>query len=53
MAIVAHLDALAGKIRQVEAHLDAAERGAEHLLALRFRDAIAGAPMRRCGRWRK
>lgn len=45
-AIVAHLDALAEKSRQVAAHLDAVERDAEHLLALRFRDAIAGAPMR-------
>jgi type I restriction enzyme S subunit len=45
-ALVAHLDALAEKTRQVEAHLDAVERDAEHLLALRFRDAIAGAPLR-------
>lgn len=45
-AIVARLDALAEKTRQVEAHLDAVERDAEHLLALRFRDAIADAPMR-------
>jgi type I restriction enzyme S subunit len=45
-SIVARLDALAEKIRQIEAHLDAAERDAEHLLALRFRDAIADAPMR-------
>jgi len=45
-AIVARLDALAEKSRQVEAHLDAVERDAEHLLALRFRDAIADAPMR-------
>jgi len=45
-AIVAHLDALAEKIRQVAEHLDAVERDAEHLLALRFRDAISGAPMR-------
>ncbi len=44
--IVARLDALAEKTRQVEAHLDAVERDAEHLLALRFRDAIADAPMR-------
>ena len=42
----ARLDALAEKTRQVEAHLDAVERDAEHLLALRFRDAIADAPMR-------
>jgi len=45
-ALVARLDALAEKIRQVEAHLDAVERDAEHLLALRFRDAIADAPLR-------
>lgn len=45
-AIVARLDALAAKTRQVEAHLDAVERDAEHLLALRFRDTIADAPMR-------
>lgn len=45
-SIIAHLDALAEKTRQLEAHLDAAERDAEHLLALRFRDAIANAPLR-------
>lgn len=45
-AIVARIDALAEKTRQVEAHLDAVERDAEYLLALRFRDAIADAPMR-------
>ncbi len=45
-ALVVRLDALAEKTRQVEAHLDAVERDAEHLLALRFRDAIANAPMR-------
>ncbi|MDA8417109.1 MAG: restriction endonuclease subunit S [Betaproteobacteria bacterium] len=44
-AIVAQLDALVEKTRQVEAHLDAVEREAEHLLALRFRDAIADAPL--------
>ena len=44
--LVARLDALAEKTRQVEAHLDAVERDAEHLLALRFRDAIANAPLR-------
>lgn len=44
--LVARLDALAEKIRQVEAHLDAVESDAEHLLALRFRDAIADAPLR-------
>lgn len=45
-ALVARLDALAEKTRQVEAHLEAAERDAEHLLALRFRDVIADAPLR-------
>lgn len=45
-ALVARLDALAEKARQVEAHLDAVERDAEHLLALRFHDAIADAPLR-------
>ncbi len=44
--LVTRLDALAEKVRQVEAHLDAVERDAEHLLALRFRDAIADAPLR-------
>jgi len=45
-ALIARLDALTDKTRQVEAHLDAVERDAEHLLALRFRDAIAHAPLR-------
>jgi type I restriction enzyme S subunit len=45
-AIVARLDALAEKTREVEEHLDAVERDAEHLLALRFRDAIADASLR-------
>ena len=44
--IVARLDALAEKTREVEAHLDAVERDAAHLLALRFRDVIANAPLR-------
>jgi len=44
--VVAHFDALAEKTQQVEAHLEAVERDAEHLLAVRFRDAIADAPMR-------
>lgn len=43
--IVTHLDTLTVKTRQLEAHLDAVERDAEHLLALRFRDAIANAPL--------
>jgi type I restriction enzyme, S subunit len=45
-AIVARLDALTEKTRQVGAHLDAVERDAEHLLALRFRDIVAAAPLR-------
>jgi type I restriction enzyme S subunit len=45
-AIVARLDALADKTREVEGHLDAAERDAEHLLALRFRDIITDVPQR-------
>lgn len=45
-AIVSRLDTLAGKVRQVNEHLDAIERDADRLLAARFRDAIAGAPMR-------
>jgi type I restriction enzyme S subunit len=45
-ALVARLDELAEKTRQVKVHLDAVERDAEHLLALRFRDAIADAPLR-------
>ena len=44
--LVTRLDTLAEKTRQVEVHLDAVERDAEHLLALRFRDAIADAPLR-------
>lgn len=46
-AIVARLDALAKKTREVEEHLDAVERDAEHLIALRFRDVVANAPLRR------
>jgi type I restriction enzyme S subunit len=45
-ALIVRLGALAEKTRQVEAHLAAVERDAEHLLALRFRDAIAHAPLR-------
>lgn len=45
-AIVARLDALVEKAREVEAHLDAVERDAQHLLALRIRDVIADAPLR-------
>jgi type I restriction enzyme S subunit len=45
-AIVARLDALADKVRQVNERLDAIERDADRLLAVRFRNAIADAPMR-------
>lgn len=45
-SLVARLDALTDKSRQIEEHLDAVERDADHLLALRFRDAIADAPLR-------
>jgi type I restriction enzyme S subunit len=44
--IVRHLNLLAGKTSEIERHLDAVERDADHLLALRFRDAIAQAPLR-------
>lgn len=45
-AIVSRLDPLADKVRQVNEYLDTIERDADRLLAVRFRDAIAGAPMR-------
>ncbi|MBK6959869.1 MAG: restriction endonuclease subunit S [Gammaproteobacteria bacterium] len=45
-AIVSRLDTLADKARQVNEHLDAIERDADRLLAVRFRDAIADAPLR-------
>ncbi len=45
-AIVLCLDTLANKVRQVNEHLDAIEHDADRLLAVRFRDAIAGAPVR-------
>ncbi|KAF0810072.1 type I restriction-modification enzyme, specificity subunit [Alcanivorax sp. S71-1-4] len=45
-AIVSRLDTLADKVRQVNERLDAIERDADRLLAVRFRDAIAGAPVR-------
>lgn len=47
LAIVARLDALADKVRQVEEHLDTIERDAEHLLAVRFKEATENAPMRK------
>ncbi|HGM5957545.1 restriction endonuclease subunit S [Stenotrophomonas maltophilia] len=45
-AIVSRLDTLADKVRQVNERLDAIELDADRLLAVRFRDAIAGAPLR-------
>jgi type I restriction enzyme S subunit len=44
--IVSRLDMLTEMTREVKAHLDAVERDAEHLLAVRFRDVIAEAPLR-------
>ncbi len=44
--IVSRLDTLADKVRQVNEHLDAIERDADRLLAVRFRDSIADAPLR-------
>lgn len=44
--IVRHLELLTDKASEIDRHLDAIERDAEHLLALRFRDAIANAPYR-------
>lgn len=45
-AIVSRLDTLANKTRQLNERLDAIERDAGRLLAVRFRDAIADAPLR-------
>lgn len=45
-AIVGRLDTLADRARHVNEHLDAIERDADRLLAVRFRDAIADAPIR-------
>ena len=45
-AIVIRLHTLADKVRQVAENLDAIEADAEQLLAVRFREAIAGAPHR-------
>ena len=44
--IVSRLDMLADKVRQVNEDLDAIERDADRLLAVRFCDAIADAPLR-------
>jgi type I restriction enzyme S subunit len=45
-AIVAKLDELSDKTRQLNTHLDAIEADADRLLSLRFRDAITNAPYR-------
>lgn len=45
-AIVASLDALIDKTRQLTTHLDAIEADADQLLAQQFQAAIAGAPYR-------
>lgn len=44
--IVRHLELLAEKAHEIDVRLDDVERDAEHLLALRFRDAVAHAPLR-------
>ncbi|HEL2981694.1 restriction endonuclease subunit S [Stenotrophomonas maltophilia] len=44
-AVISRLDTLADKVRQLNEHLDAIERDADRLLAVRFRDAIADAPV--------
>ncbi|GAB1343659.1 restriction endonuclease subunit S domain-containing protein [Gemmatimonas sp.] len=44
-AIVARLDALETRVRQVAEHLDAAEREGQRLLAQRFEEIIRQAPM--------
>lgn len=43
-AIVAHLDTLTEKARQISEHFDAIERDAHHLLAMRFHASIADSP---------
>lgn len=48
-SIVARLDAVADKARQVEAKLDGIEADAERLLAIRFREIIEGAEWRTMG----
>ena len=45
-AIVTRLDAVADKVRQVEAKLNEIEADAEHLLAIRFREIIKDAEWR-------
>ncbi len=46
-ALVAHLDALAEKTRQVEVHLDAVERNAEHLVRTYIFHPPGDLPIRR------
>jgi len=45
-AIVARLDTLTERTREISEHLDAIEAEADRLLAVRFRDAIADARLR-------
>jgi type I restriction enzyme, S subunit len=45
--IIAHLDQLADKVRQVNEHLTAVEADAERLLAVQFQVAIKNAPLRK------
>lgn len=45
--IVARLDQLVEKVRQVKEHLDAAETDADNLLAVQFREAIKNSPLRK------
>lgn len=44
-AIVARLDALETRVRQVAEHLDAAERDADRLLDHRFQEAVSGTEL--------
>lgn len=48
-SLVSHFDALTLKTQQVKMHLETVERDADHLLALRFRDAVDGAELRPMG----
>jgi type I restriction enzyme S subunit len=45
-ALVSSIDALADKVRQVNEHLEVIESDAERLLAVRFRETIADAPLK-------
>lgn len=49
LAVVARLDNLAGKVKQVSAHLDSVEADADQLLAQTFSDVIANATYRPMG----